>query len=99
MIEINFNPTRKDLRVFAILEVIFFGVVAGIVYRKTGSATVPAMIVGAALLVGVVGWFVPAFMRWVYVGWMLAVFPIVAAVLALVFLRTAPKVTGYAHLE
>ena len=30
---------------------------------------------------------------------LLALFPIVAAVLALVFLRTAPKVTGYAHLE
>ena len=30
---------------------------------------------------------------------LLAVFPIVAAVLALLFLRTAPKVTGYAHLE
>ena len=30
---------------------------------------------------------------------LLALFPIAAAVLALVFLRTAPKVTGYAHLE
>jgi len=30
---------------------------------------------------------------------LLAVFPIVAAVLVLLFLRTAPKVTGYAHLE
>jgi len=30
---------------------------------------------------------------------LLAILPIVAAVLALLFLRTAPKVTGYAHLE
>ena len=30
---------------------------------------------------------------------LLALFPIVAAVLALLFLRTSPKVTGYEHLE
>ncbi len=30
---------------------------------------------------------------------LLALFPIAAAVLALLFLRTSPKVTGYAHLE
>jgi nitrate/nitrite transporter NarK len=30
---------------------------------------------------------------------LLAVFPIAAAIIAVLFLRTAPAVTGYAHLE
>ncbi len=30
---------------------------------------------------------------------LLALFPIAAAILALLFLRTSPAVTGYAHLE
>ncbi len=30
---------------------------------------------------------------------LLAIFPIAAALLALLFLRTSPKVTGFEHLE
>lgn len=76
MIEINWNPTRKDLRIFAVLEVIFFGVIATLIYRRTGSVGVGCSVFAAAVLVGTIGWFVPAFMRRVYIGWMMAVFPI-----------------------
>ena len=37
MIEINWNPSRKDLRVFALLWLIFFAIVAVWVYLNTRS--------------------------------------------------------------
>lgn len=76
MIEINFHPSQKDLRVFAVLQVVFFCVVAGFVYTRTNSTVWPAGVVAASVVVGVAGWFRPTFMRVVYVAWMVAVFPI-----------------------
>ncbi len=76
MIEINWNPSRKELRVFAILEVIFFGIVAWLLYAKTGSQTVAFTTFGIAAIVGIVGFCLPKFMRIVYVVWMAAVMPI-----------------------
>ncbi len=76
MIEINWNPSRKELWVFSALWLLFFGVVAGLVYARTGSATAAGTIGGVALLVDLVGLCFPRFLRIVYVGWMLAVFPL-----------------------
>ncbi|MCH7686445.1 MAG: hypothetical protein IH899_07160 [Planctomycetes bacterium] len=76
MIEINWNPSRKELRVFAVLEVIFFGIVAWLLYDKTGSQTVAFTTFGIAAIVGIVGFCLPKFMRIVYVVWMAAVMPI-----------------------
>ena len=76
MIEINWNPSHKELRVFAVLEVFFFGIVSWILYDKTGSLTVAYTTFGIAAIVGIVGFCLPKFMRIVYVVWMAAVMPI-----------------------
>ena len=76
MIEINWNPSRKELRVFAVLEVLFFGIVSWMLYDKTGSLTVAYTTFGIAAIVGIVGFCLPKFMRIVYVVWMAAVMPI-----------------------
>ncbi len=76
MIEINWNPSRKELRVFAILEVLFFGIVAWLLYGKTGSQTVAFTTFGIAAIVGIAGFCLPKQMRIVYVVWMAAVLPI-----------------------
>lgn len=76
MIEVNRNPTTKELRVFAVGEVVFFIGIAVLVFRETGSLLVPTVIVVTATAIGVGGWFVPSFLRPIYVAWMLAVFPI-----------------------
>jgi hypothetical protein len=76
MIDLNLNPSRRELKWFAVLEVLFFAVVAGLVYRRTGSLTVPTIIISVSAAVGLIGFVFPKFMHWVYVGWMLAAFPI-----------------------
>lgn len=76
MIEINFHPARKEMRVFAFLEILFFGLISYAIYRKTDSLTVPTAIFSIALSVGILGFFFPQWMRIVYVGWMIAVYPI-----------------------
>lgn len=89
MIEFNRHPSRRDLRAFAVLQVVFFLVIAWSVYSRTQSLLWPGVIISLSLAVGVVGWFVEPFIRRVYLGWMWAVFPIgwlvTHTVLALVF--------------
>jgi hypothetical protein len=76
MIEINWNPSHKELRVFSVLIVPFFAIVAWILYDKTGSLTVAFTTFGIAAIVGIAGFFLPKQMRIVYVVWMAAVMPI-----------------------
>lgn len=76
MIEINRNPSRTELRVFAVLLVVFFGLIALWIYRRTGSLPWALGTFSVATAVAVAGFFLPAFLRYVYVGWMTAVTPI-----------------------
>ena len=77
MIEINWNPSRRELRQFAgIWFPAFFMLVGGLVWYHNGSMQLTAVIWGAALFVSVVGFFVPSFMRWIFVSWMVAAYPI-----------------------
>ena len=76
MIEINRNPSRKELRIFAVGEVIFFGIVSWWLYGKTGSLAVAWTTFSIAVIVGIIGFCLPKFMRIVYVAWMTAVMPI-----------------------
>ena len=76
IVEINWNPTRKDLRVFAVLQLVFFTVVAAIVYHKRGSVALPAGIGVVSAALAVIGCVAPRLVRPVYIAWMLAVAPI-----------------------
>ncbi|MBW3600925.1 MAG: hypothetical protein KY475_27125 [Planctomycetes bacterium] len=74
MIEINWRPSHKELRVFAALQIVFFGAVAGIFLRDAGAAPYVLMVVSLSL--GLLGLAAPRAIRWFYVAWMAAVFPI-----------------------
>lgn len=76
VVDINWNPSRKELKLFAVLQVVFFVIVCTILVDKGGSSTFSAVIVGISAILGIAGWFQPAIVRPVYVGWMVAVFPI-----------------------
>jgi hypothetical protein len=77
MIDINWNPSVRELRQFAgIWFPGFFIIVGGLTWYKTGSLQAAAIIWTAAFLVSLVGYVVPAFMRYVFVGLTLAAFPI-----------------------
>jgi hypothetical protein len=76
MIDLNLNPSRKELKFFAIGIIVVFSIVALVIYRKHGSVPVPATIAGVAAVVGIIGYFVPGFIRYVYVPWIIAAYPI-----------------------
>jgi hypothetical protein len=77
MIDLNSNPSRRDLRLFALVWFpALFALIGGIVFQRTGSLPVAGAIWGGALAVSAVGLLVPAFMRLVYLGMLYAVFPI-----------------------
>lgn len=55
---------------------LFVVAVAGFWNWRTGQETGPIILVGVGWAIGSVGLAVPQAIRWVYVGWMLAAFPI-----------------------
>ena len=76
MIEINWHPSRKELNIFAALWLVFFSIVAFVVYRRFGSAQIALTIVCVAAAVIVVGLAIPRWLRIVYLTWTLIGFPI-----------------------
>ena len=76
MLDINWNPSQRDLRQFALLCVLFGGLVGALVLYRTGSWPVPAAIWGVSATVGALGLLKPALVRPVFVGWIAAAYPI-----------------------
>ena len=76
IVDINWNPSRKELKVFSLLLIVFFAIVAGLAWRKGASFETSCLIAGGGAVVGIAGVLSPAFIRIVYVVWMAAVFPI-----------------------
>ena len=76
MIHVDWNPSRRDVKVFSLLFVAFFGLIGYWVYRWTGATTPAAVTFSIGALIGIGGFFVPEAMRYIYIGWMAAVLPI-----------------------
>ena len=76
MITINWNPSSRELRWFAGMLIVFFAVIAGMWRVRSGQVTGPAILFGVTSLIGLLGLAVPQAIRWVFVGWMVAVWPI-----------------------
>lgn len=85
--DINFNPAPRDLRVFSLLWLVAFGLLGGL-HAWRGGEWAP-VIWGVAGVGGGAGLLLPRVMKPVYVGWMVAAFPIgwtiSLALLALVY--------------
>jgi uncharacterized membrane protein len=77
LIQINTNPTRRELRQFAgIWFPAFFAVVCSIAYRRTHSLNIVASIAVCAFAISLIGLIAPRLMKPIFVGWMYASFPI-----------------------
>lgn len=76
MIEINKNPSARELKQFGALWLIFFAIVGGITWYRTGSQAGGVAVWTIALVTATVGFLLPSFMRLVYVGMSYAAFPI-----------------------
>ncbi|MGZ0173086.1 MAG: SxtJ family membrane protein [Planctomycetales bacterium] len=89
IVDINWNPSRKELKTFSLLLIVFFAIVAGLTFGKGAAIETACLIAGGGAVVGIAGVLSPAFIRVVYVVWMAAGFPIgfvvSNVVLALVF--------------
>jgi len=76
VIDIKWNPTSKELRQFAGLQLIFFALVAAWLHHRVGSSVGAVAVLSVSILACVLGLLWPRCLRWVFVGWILAVFPI-----------------------
>jgi hypothetical protein len=108
LLQINWNPNRRELRQFAALWVGFFGLIGVYCLSVSGSLTA-AVALWAISVVGIVGWFVPSLIRPLYVVWLALAMPIgwtISHLLLLVmfYLVLAPiglimRVCGYDPLQ
>lgn len=74
--DISFQPSRKTLREFAGLWIVFFGALAAWQFWGKDRAWLAMALAGLAVTIGPVGLLYPHAIRLIYVGWMVAVFPI-----------------------
>jgi hypothetical protein len=75
LVQINWKPKPRELRQFAALWLVFFGLI-GAYLRFVGGAPTAAAVLWAISLVGVVGMLAPSFVRPLYVVWMGLAMPI-----------------------
>ena len=76
LLEINRNPSRRELLWFGALTALFFGFVGVLICFK-GDAPVAASVVWAVASVATIAFYaLPPLRRPMYLGWMRAVFPI-----------------------
>ena len=76
MIELNRNPSPRDLRWFGLLMLAFFGVLAVMARWRFDAPLVARnlLLTGAGL--AALYYAVPPVRRWVFLGWMYLAFPI-----------------------
>ncbi len=76
IVDVNRNPSRRQLNQFGLIWLAFFGAVAGLLWHRLHSLPASGAVAALAVLVPAVGWAVPAFMRLVFVGMSYLAWPI-----------------------
>lgn len=76
MIDVNWNPSHRELRQFGGIWIVFFSLVAAYLQFKAGYPTAATVVGIAAVTIGGLGLAVPRAIRPVYVTWMFLAFPI-----------------------
>ena len=77
MLDINWNPSRRELRQFAAICLpVFAGLFGSVVLYRSGSWTMAIGIWAAALVAGAIGFTIPAAVRPLFLGLMAMAYPI-----------------------
>jgi hypothetical protein len=76
LIDINKNPTSRELKIFGFLFVLFFAVVGGLVWWQSGSRTAGLIVWAAAGLILLIFLLVAPARRPIYLAWSYALYPI-----------------------
>ena len=76
VVQINKNPTRRELNQFGFIWLGFLTLFGVIAYFKFDSPLAARWLWVAAVVVPIVGWLVPAFMRLIFLGMSYLAWPI-----------------------
>jgi ABC-type uncharacterized transport system permease subunit len=76
LLEINRNPSRRDLAWFGIVLLLFFVVIGGVIGRALGSDAARKSVWAAGAVLALVYYAVPGLRQPMFVGWMYAAYPI-----------------------
>jgi len=76
VIEINRNPSRRQLNQFGVIWMVFLAVFGLVAWFRLERHTAATVVWALAVIVPVAGWIVPALMRLVFLGLSYAAFPI-----------------------
>ena len=76
LLEINRNPSRRDLAWFGAVLLLFFTVIGAIAGRSLASDVARNVLWGAGAGLALVYYAVPALRRPMFVGWMYAAYPL-----------------------
>ena len=76
MLEINKNPTKKDLNLFGLLFLAFWALVGGIAWWQFDAPVVARYLWAIAAIVTFVFYAVPPVRRYVFLGWIYATYPL-----------------------
>ena len=76
VIDINHNPSRRELIYFGLLLVVFFGLVGALVLWRAQSPSAARIIWSLGALLGSVYFAIHPLRRPLYIGWMSVAYPI-----------------------
>jgi hypothetical protein len=76
LIQINKNPSRKDLNWFGILLAAFFGLVGWVAWHKFGNQQVARVLWGIGVVLPAVYYAIPRVRRPIFLAWMYLAFPL-----------------------
>ena len=76
VIEMNWRPSPRELRVFAVVQLVAAAVIAWLLHRRLDWDTTAIGLIGTSLIALAVGMASPAVLRPLFVAWMLAAFPL-----------------------
>lgn len=77
LLEINWQPSRRELKQFAgIWFPLACAFLCWLLFRMTKSWQAPAVLGYVGFVLAVTGFIVPAVARYLFLGWMIAAFPI-----------------------
>jgi len=89
VIDLNLNPSKKELRTFGLIALAFLALIGWIVFRRSGSTPIGASIAGVGLILAALGLAIPQALRPVWIVLMIVNYPIgwvvTHVVMALIF--------------
>jgi Saxitoxin biosynthesis operon protein SxtJ len=76
VIDLNFNPTKKELRTFGLCALAFLALVGWVVFRRSGSIPLGAAVAGVGIVTAALALMAPKSLRPVWIVLMVVNYPI-----------------------